>query len=65
MADWEKEIAASPEVSEPAANVAVSEVPAEVVTTVSEPAANVAVSEVPAEVVTTDAVPATEPVEGE
>jgi len=48
------------EVSEPVAEIAVSEVPAEVVTTeevvVSEPAADIAVSEVPAEVVATEEV---------
>ena len=51
-------------VSEPVAEIAVSEVPAEVVTSeevvVSEPVSEIAVSEVPAEVVNTEAVSETE-----
>jgi len=56
----EEAIVETPAVSEPEADIAVSEVPAEVATpeavVVSEPEADIAVSEVPAEVVNTEAV---------
>ena len=60
MADWEKEIAAStePAISEPAADVAVSETMSE---PMSEPTSNVAVSEVPAQ----EATAVSEPVASE